>query len=142
MTYPLDQIVALAEANGRFFFKLTNIAQSAGEDYARIGNKAATAIVDQFKQMKPGTVPIFKSDDANILVGEAEQSREASLAKLNAAFDEWRGCCKDALSQTVDQDEMTRAVQRWFQPLFNTTATKAEKVKPGSPTTKTVSEVV
>src|SRR3546814_18538612 len=62
MSYPLDQITALAKANGELVLKFAEIARSGGEEYAQIGSKAATLFVDQFKELKPGTVPSFKSE--------------------------------------------------------------------------------
>src|SRR3546814_13424009 len=76
MSYPLDQITALAKANGELVLKFAEIARSGGEEYAQIGSKAATLFVDQFKELKPGTVPSFKSEAVTSLFGEVEKRSE------------------------------------------------------------------
>lgn len=53
--------------------KFAEIARSGGEDYAQIGSKAATLFVDQFKELKPGTVPSFRSDAVTSLLGEVKE---------------------------------------------------------------------
>ncbi len=129
MSYPLDQITALAKANGALVLKFAEIARTGAADYAQIGSKAAALLVDQLKELKPGTVPGFKSDAATSLFSEVEKSREATANKIKAAVDEWQGCCKDVLSQATNQQELTETVQTWFQPLLQTPASEPEKVK-------------
>ncbi|WP_336965764.1 hypothetical protein [Sphingobium aquiterrae] len=107
MGSPIEQIVAMTKANGRLAAKLAEIARSGGQDCAQIGSKAAATFVDQWKAIKPGTVASFRSDDVMRLFGEIEQSREVSLDRVKAAFDEWQGSWKDLLSQVGDQ-------QPWF----------------------------
>jgi len=117
MSYPLDQITTLAKANGELFLRFAEIARSGGEEYAQIGSKAATLFVDQLKELKPGTVPSFRSDAVTSLLGEVEKSREASVSNIKAAVDDWQGSWKDLLSQVAGQQELTNTFQTWFQPL-------------------------
>lgn len=134
MSYPLDQITALAKANGELVLKFAEIARSGGEEYAQIGSKAATLFVDQLKELKPGTVPSFRSDAVTSLFAEAEKSREASVGKLKAAIDEWQGSWKDLFSQATSQQELTGTIQAWFQPLLKKSAAEPEKAKvPAAP---------
>ncbi|MCF8710106.1 hypothetical protein [Rhizorhapis sp. SPR117] len=129
MSYPLDQITALAKANGELVLKFAEIARTGGEDYAQIGSKAATLFADQLKELKPGTVPSFKSEAVTSLFGEVEKSREASVGKIKAAVDEWQDSWKDLLSQATNQQELTDTIQTWFQPLLKTPAAEPEKAK-------------
>ncbi|MAM37715.1 hypothetical protein ACGGKE_18235 (plasmid) [Sphingobium naphthae] len=115
MSYPLDQITALARANGDLVLKFAEIARTDGENYAQIGSKAVTLFVDQLKEFKPGTVPAFRSEAVTSLLNEVEKSREASVGKLKAAIGEWQVSWKDLLSQATDQQELTDSVQAWFQ---------------------------
>lgn len=135
MSYPLDQITALAKTNGELVLKFVEIARSGGEEYAQIGSKAATLFVDQLKELKPGTVPSFKSEAVTSLFGEVEKSREASVSKIKAAVDEWQGSWKDLLSQTTNQQELSNAFRTWFQPLTKqVSAAEPEKAKaPAAP---------
>lgn len=134
MSYPLDQITALAKANGELVLKFAEIARSGGEQYARIGSKAATLFVDRLKALKPGTVPSFRSDAVTSLFGEVEKSREASVGKLKAAIDEWQGSWKDLLSQATSKQELTGTIQAWFQPLAKqVSVAEPEKAKVPAP---------
>lgn len=128
MTYPFDQITSLGKANGQLVVALAGIARDNAETYAQISGKAATAMFEQFKGLKPGAPPSFSSEPVTGLFGEIEKSREASVAKTKAAFDEWQGCCKDVLSQVAGgQQDLAQSVQTWFQPLFKPFATEPEK---------------
>jgi hypothetical protein len=130
MSTPLDQITALAKANGELVLKFAAIAQSGGEEYARIGSKAAALFIDQLKELKPGTVPSFRSEAATSLFSEVEKSREASVGKLKVAIDEWQGSWKDLLSQATNPQELTDTVRAWFQPLARqASVTEPEKAK-------------
>jgi hypothetical protein len=129
MSYPVEQILALTRVIGQFALKLAEIARTAGQDYAQTGAKATAAFVEQFKELKPGTVPAFNGEGISGLFGDLEKSREESLAKAKAAFDEWQGSYKDLLSQGTGQKELTDAVQSWFQPLLKTFAAEPEKAK-------------
>jgi len=134
MSYPLDQITALAKANGELLLKFAEIVRTGSEDYVQIGSKAATVFVDQLKELKPGTVPSFRSDAATRLLSDIEKSREASVGKIKAAVDEWQGCCKDALSQAAGPQDLTDTIKAWFQPLLNTPPAEPEKAKvPAAP---------
>lgn len=128
MTSPFEQIASLGKANGQLAVTLASIARDNAETYAKISGQAATAIFDQFKELKPGVVPSFSSEPITGLFGEIEKSREASVAKTKAAFEEWQGCCKDVLSEAAGgQQDLTQSVQSWFQPLFKPIATEQEK---------------
>lgn len=129
MSYPVDQFTALAKANGQFLLKLTEIARVSGENYAQLGGKAVATYFDQLKELKPGSVPSFASEGVTGLFSDVEKSREASLGEIKSAFDEWQGCCKEVLSQAANPQELTGAVQAWFQPLLTISASGPEKVK-------------
>ncbi|WP_404477680.1 hypothetical protein [Novosphingobium sp. BL-52-GroH] len=142
MSYPVDQYTALAKANGQFLLKLTEIARVSGENYAQLGGKAVATYLDQLKELKPGSVPSLASGGVTGLFSEVEKSREASLGKIKAAFDEWQGCCQGVLSQVASPQELTGAVQAWFQPLLTMSASGLEKVKAPTGQTTKVPETV
>lgn len=129
MSYPIDQILALAKANGQFAIRLTEIARETGEDYAQLGTRATASFFEQFKELKPGTFPAFTSEGASNLVGDIEKSREEWLAKAKAAFDEWQGSYKDLLSKGAGQQELTQTVKAWFQPLLKVITPEPEPAK-------------
>ncbi|MBO9378748.1 hypothetical protein GG804_18420 [Sphingomonas histidinilytica] len=131
MSYPLDQITALARANGELALKFAEIARAGGEECAQIGSKAAALFVDQLKELKPGTVPSLKSEAVTSMFNEAEKSREMAATKFKAAIDEWQGSWKDLLSQATNQQQLTDTLQAWFRPLAKTAAT--EPAKPSEP---------
>lgn len=129
MSYPVDQIVALAKANGQFVLKLAEIARMGGEEYMRIGSKVAAGLVDDLKDIRPGTVPAFQSGNVTGLIGEIDKSRDEAVARMKSAFVEWEGACKDALSQVTDQQKLMDAAQVWFQPLLKMPSTGPDKAK-------------
>jgi hypothetical protein len=135
MSYPLDQITALAKANGELVLKFADIARTGAEDYAQIGSKAATLFVDQLKELKPGTAPSFRSEAVTSLLSEAEKSREVSVGKLKTAIDEWQSSWKDLLSQATNQQQLTDTIHTWFQPLAKqVSVAEPEKAKvPAAP---------
>ncbi|AHE53559.1 MULTISPECIES: hypothetical protein [Sphingomonadaceae] len=133
MTYPLDQITALARANGELVLKFAEIARTGGEDYAQIGSKATTLFVDQLKELKPGTVPAFRSDGFTSLLGEMEKSREASMSKIKAAVEAWQGSWKDLLSQATGPQELTDSFRTWFQPSAPVAKPEKANVPPPAP---------
>lgn len=129
MTYPFDQITTLAKANGQLALALAHIARDSTENYAQIGGKAATAIFDQIKALKPGTAPNFSSEPLSGLLGEFEKDREASLAKVRAAFEEWQGVCREALSQAATgQQELIDNARTWFSQQAATAPAEPGKV--------------
>lgn len=132
MTYPIDQIVALTKANGQLALKLADIARTAGEDYAQIGGKAVAAFADQCKALKPMTAPAFGGEAVSGLFGEMEKSREASLARTKAAFDEWQDRCRHVFADADAPRELANGVQRWFQP-FLMAETASAKAPPRAP---------
>lgn len=144
MTYPFDQISALGKANGQLALALVQIARDSGEGYVQIGSKAATAVFDQFKGMKPGSLPGLNSESTTSLFSEVEKNREASAAKIKTAFDEWQGCCKDVLSQAAGgPQQFTDSVQNWFQPLIKSLAIGPESaVKEPVPTPRAAAKSV
>ncbi len=128
MTYPFDQISTLAKANGQLALALAQIARDSTETYAQIGGKAATAVFDQIKALKPGTAPAFSSEPLTGLLGAFEKDREASLAKVRAAFDEWQGVYREAVSQAAaGQQEFVDSARALFAQQTTTSTAQPDK---------------
>ncbi|CAN5206691.1 hypothetical protein BH10PSE13_BH10PSE13_00510 [soil metagenome] len=102
MTFPVDQFVKLTQANGQFALKLAEIARAGGEDYLRIGSKAVSGLAEQARAATPGATPRADGAGGVNLLSEIEQSREATVAKTKAAFDDWQGAWKDVWSTAAD----------------------------------------
>lgn len=141
MTYPFDQISALGKANGQLATTLAQIARESGEAYVQIGGKAATAVFDQFKEFKPGSVPAFNGEQIQDVFGEIEKCRENSAVRVQAAFAEWQDSCKDLLSQAAgDHQAFSQNLSAWLQPA-NKTAPEPDKISKGAaPATGTTAE--
>ncbi|PNQ03428.1 MULTISPECIES: hypothetical protein [unclassified Sphingobium] len=127
MTYPFDQISALGKTNGQFATSLAQIARESGEAYAQIGSKAATAMFDQFKELKPGKAPVFRSEPVTGFFDAIEKSREESVAKIKAAFDAWQAGCQEVFAQAgTGQQAFAETVTAWFQPQAKAPAASAK----------------
>ena len=127
MTYPFDQIGALGKANAQFAAELAQILREGGERYLQASGAARAAVFDQFREVKPGTVPAFKADALTAFFGEIEECRKDSTAKLQSAFDAWQGYCKDALSKAVDgQQNFAGSLTGWLQPSVGGADVKAD----------------
>ncbi|EPR10990.1 hypothetical protein M527_04565 [Sphingobium indicum IP26] len=121
MTYPFDQISALGKANGQLVVALAQIARESGQSYVEIGGKATTAVFDQFKELKPGTVPNLKSEPVMAFLGEIKSRWEESAAQIKLAFEEWQEGCRDLLSQAADgQQAFVQSLAVMFQPSAQT----------------------
>ncbi|MCC2978267.1 hypothetical protein LK533_16575 [Sphingomonas sp. PL-96] len=118
MTYPYDQIRVLGKANGQLITSLFQSAREAVEEHARIGAKAFEVVLNPLGDGKPGSVPAFDSGRLAALFGEVKGSREASVARVRSAVEEWQTCCKDVLAQvTESQQAFGESMLAWFQPL-------------------------
>jgi hypothetical protein len=117
MTYPFDQIAALGKANGQLVVALVNIGRENSETYARIGGKTTSALVDQFKDWKLGTVPDFKSEPLTICYSEFQSCGEDAVSRIKSAFDEWQECSRDALTQAAEgQQGFVQTWASWIRP--------------------------
>lgn len=119
MTYPIDQIIALARANGELALKLAEIARSAGEQYLQIGSKATAAVADQVKDVKPGAVPTFNSEEARNLFAEIEKNRQAALTEARSALTEWQGSYTALFTDASNQQELFNSARALFEPFFS-----------------------
>lgn len=114
MTYPIDQLLALATANGQLAVKLGEIARETGQDYAQLGAQATSALFAQFKDWKPGTVPPLP-EAASSLVEAVEKSREAAVDRTRAAVQQWQGSFDALLSPASGQQPWAEAWESWFR---------------------------
>lgn len=131
MTFPIDQFLGLTKANGQFALKLAEIARAGGEDYLRIGGKAASSLVDQARSATPGAAPTANGAGGVTALSEIEQSREAAVAKTKAAFDDWRGACKDVWLTAEDSKGAIDMFQSLAQPWLK--AFNASRAEPETP---------
>ncbi|WP_254908109.1 hypothetical protein [Sphingobium sp. GW456-12-10-14-TSB1] len=99
MTFPFDQVVAIAGANRQLALKFFDIARTTGARQAAIGAHAMSALFD------PGKV--------SEVAQEAEQNRLALIADTKAAFEEWQESAGDLLSPESETAQLAVA----FEPL-------------------------
>lgn len=116
MTFPIDQFMSLARANGQLALKLAEIARTAGEDYLRLGSKTMSGLVDQTGTAASGMVSPANSEAGATILAELEQSREAAVAKSKAAFEDWQAACKDVWASAADTKGATEIFERFTQP--------------------------
>lgn len=99
MTFPFDQVVAIAGANRQLALKFFDIARTTGARQAAIGAHAMSALFD------PGKL--------SEVAQEAEQNRLALVADTKAAFEEWQESAGDLLSPESETAQLAVA----FEPL-------------------------
>ena len=117
MTYPIDQLTGLAQANSQFLLKLADIMRKNGESCAQLGTKAASEITDHFKKATPGKTPELKSDLAKGVLQEMEAMRDATLEKTKAAFEEWQQNWGQVWGELSDQKQFSDTFKN-FQGLL------------------------
>ncbi|MFW2828386.1 hypothetical protein [Sphingomonas sp. ID0503] len=138
MTYPIDQIVALAKANGQLALKFAEIARTAGEQYLQVGSKATAALADQVKDAKPGAVPSFNSEEATNLLAEIEKNRQAALTEARTALTQWQDSYRTLFADASSQQELMNSARALFEPFFRLSAATTDgRAAPGEAPTRT-----
>ena len=99
MTFPLDQVLAVAGANRQLALKFFDIARTTGARQAAIGAHALGAF------LKPGKL--------SEVAQEVEQNRQALIADTKAAFEEWQETAGDLFSPESETAQLSVA----FAPL-------------------------
>lgn len=117
MTYPLDQIILLAKANGQLMLKLADISRTSSQQYAQIGTKAASQVADRLKALQPGQVPAFATEGAEHILGDIQKVREETLGKVQGVFEEWQGSWSQLLSSDGPR-ELADSMQGFFKPFL------------------------
>lgn len=130
MTYPVDQIVSLVKANGQLALNLANIARASGEECLQISGKVASDFAGEFKDFKPGQYPVLKGEAGTALFSNLEKNREETLAKVQAAFEEWQSTWKDVVSDTTGSEELAGKFQDLLQPWSGMFSKAAETATP------------
>lgn len=135
MSHPFEQLFALTRANGQLILALAEIARTEVQASIELSSKASSLLADQGKDLKPGTIPAFKSEAFVTLLGDLAKERDKSLSRMSAAVDEWQGQCKDIASQAVALPELPEGARSWMMPwLANAPAkTGSEEVKASTP---------
>ena len=103
MTYPVDQLVALAKANGHLALRLADIMRTTGEEFLSTSNKARSSALDHLKDSKLGAFPVLNGDSTSSAWREMEKSREEALAQTRAAFSEWQDKYRELLVRRQHQ---------------------------------------
>lgn len=127
MTYPFDQIILLAKANGQLMLKCADISRASAQEYAKIGTKAASDVAGQFKSLQPGKLPGFEAEGTSQVLGEIQKVREEALGEVRGAFEEWQGAWTQLLSA-----EGPKELAGSFQGLFSSLLTKGSATPPAS----------
>ena len=119
MTFPVDQFVSLAKANGQLALKLAEIARESGEEYVKISGKAGAQLADKVQTFKPGALPKADSKGVHTLLAQIEKSRAAAMEKAQAALAEWQGTLQEAFETASDRNEGMEAFETLMQPWLN-----------------------
>lgn len=130
MTFPVDQFVSLAKANGEFALKLAEIARESGEEYVRISGQAGSELTEKVKTFKPGTLPKADGEGLKTFLAQIEKSHATAVEKAQAAMAEWQGTLQDAFTAASDRNGGLAAfetlMQPWLKVVTDTPAPAAE----------------
>ena len=97
MTFPLDQVVAIAGANRQLALKFFDIARTPGARQAAIGAHALGAF--------------FEPGKFSEVAQEAEQNRLVLIADTKAALEEWQESAGDLFSPESETTQLAVALE-------------------------------
>lgn len=126
MTYPIEQFVTLARANGQLALGLAEIARTGGTQCAEIGRKSFTDALGQFKGLEPGKFPKFSDASARETLAGLEAYRDEALAGTRQAFEEWQAAWAAAFAQTSDASKFAAYFERATSPWLKGAAAPAK----------------
>ncbi|PZR31058.1 hypothetical protein [Caulobacter segnis] len=136
MSYPFDQLTALASANQKLALKCANIARAAGQRQSKIVAKAFFTASEQAAEDKPAPLSFPILPGYSHALAEAEECRQVSLNDTKAAFEEWRANVEGLFSPEAAQKQFANAYQAWSKaflaPLATTAASVAEAAEPAA----------
>lgn len=114
MTYPFEQLTALASANQKLALSFVDTARAAGQRQAEAVSRSLSGVSDQGAQ-KAGlvTLPLFTGFPG--FAAETEQNRQAALADSQRAVDVWRESVAGLFSPEDAQAQLSTAVAIWSQ---------------------------
>ena len=98
MTYPFEQMLALAQANGRLFVRLTEISRAGWERELQIGRGFMVPIGDQSRDTPSGQAPDASREAVAGLVQDLAEVRTVALAGMKDAALEWQKACAEVLA--------------------------------------------
>ena len=135
MSYPFDQIIALAGANRELAITYTRILSSSGERQAAIATRAFGLLAGQGEDKGATTLtPNFVG--LTEIWRELEESRKTSLEDGKAAFEAWRKACGDGFSPDQAQQQLRSTVETWSSlfvaPLGGNRGTGEKDAKPAA----------
>lgn len=113
MTYPFDQLTALATANQKFALRFGNIAREAGQRQAQIAIHAFAAATARAGDPAVQSPTMLHPSGFSRVCEEAEQARQASAAETKAAVEEWWAAVGGLLSAEAAQRQIAHAYEAW-----------------------------
>ncbi len=147
MTYPVDQLTALAKANLNLALKLADVARAGGQESLQLGSKAVGGFAEEARSamtVANGTAQggdKSAADKNAALLSEFEKVREQMIAQTKAAFGEWQQAWSDAFTASGAKtgDTFAGLFKPWFAiPTGTPAATSATKAKTASGTSPAV----
>lgn len=118
MAQPLENVVALAQANIRLGLKLAETWRESGQKLIELGTKGASELSEEARLALANSVSTDKQASVNSvnghwqdMIGEIEAVRAATAQDIEAAVGDWRKSWAEAL--TV---EPTLPVEALFKP--------------------------
>lgn len=100
MTYPLDQLTAISEANVRLATSMAETARQAGEDWMDLAGKAFTRVGKPAETNgKAGFSPFSLIAPGNLgegVLASLNESRERTTRTLGSAWEAWQRSMADA----------------------------------------------
>lgn len=105
MAQPLENVLALAQANIRLGFKLAETWRESGQKLMELGTRGAAEIGEETRVALANGMPGDKGGSADSvdghwqdLLAELEAVRAATAQKIETAVGDWRKSWADALT--------------------------------------------
>lgn len=137
MTYPIDQLTALASANQKLAIRFANIAREAGQRQAQIAIHAVSAAMARDGDSSAQAPTLLHPAGFSRICEEAEQARQASVAETRAAVEEWWAGAGSLFSPEAAQRQVAGAYEAWGRLFASPTLGAAGTAPAGPPPART-----
>ena len=140
MSQPLDNVLALTQANMRLALKLAETWRESGQKIIEIGGRGASEVAAETraaisKRVEGGVVSLPGTGPMQDYLGELETLRVGTAEKVEEAVADWRNSLSSTVSSSLDATGAT-PFDSLFKPWFTllqggATAEKPDATKSG-----------
>ncbi len=136
MALPLENMLALTQANMGLALKLAETWRESGQKIIEIGGRGASEVAEDTraaiaKRAKGGTISLPGTGHLHDYLGEMETLRVATAEKVEEAVTDWRKSLSSTVSSSFDVKDGT-PLDALFKPWLALLQSAAPTQKPGA----------